>query len=710
MPPTNAPAPWQPWKVFLVTFTICTFVLGGAAAGLLIAYMNEIPLVSDLKEYKPSLSTKIYDANGNLITQLYVEQRTLIPLSKIPLAMQQAIIATEDTHFYQHWGLDIQGIIRAAIVDLLHHRIIEGASTITQQLARNLFLTRERTFSRKIKEAILAIQIERSYTKKEILEMYLNQIYFGNGAYGIESAARTYFGEHADELNLSECATLAGIPKSPNDYNPIHDIVKATRRRDVVLDKMVDAGYITRQVADETKAMPIVVKRTEVQNAPYFTEYVRQQLETVYGSNAIYKGGLLVYTTLDLNLQQMAQDAIENGLDTADKKAEEYLKYFFTLGQKPTLQGALLVMDPHTGYIKAMVGGRDFSVSQFNRAVQAERQPGSSFKPFIYSAAIDNGFTESDIIEDAPIVYTDASGHQWKPSNYEDKFFGPTTIRTALTHSRNVVTVKLLDKIGINTAVNYAKKMGIQSPLNRDLTLALGTSDVNLLEMTDAYCTLANQGIHVEPMSIISVKDSYGRTLEQHVPQSQEVLSAKTAYIVTNMLQNVINEGTGEQIRRLGFTLPAAGKTGTTNDFSDAWFMGYTPDLCTGVWVGYDDRRSIGKFLTGGIIAAPIWEDFMKHALEGQPPKDFPVPAGIKFVKVCDQSGQLATPYCKRVEEVPFAAGTEPTRYCQVHQPGSQDFLSKDLSGAGAAPAPKAPAGGAAAPAEGGGDGGDEGF
>jgi penicillin-binding protein 1A len=685
-------AKWSKFKLFVTAFTLATFVFGGACAGLIVAYLNEIPLVSDLKDYKPSLSTRLFDVNGNLITQLYLEQRTLVPLDKIPANMQNAIIAIEDNHFYTHWGIDVSGILRAITMDLAHKGYVQGASTITQQLARNLFLTHERKLSRKIKEAILAVQIERAYTKKEILEMYLNQIYFGNGAYGVESAARTYFGKHAEELDLSECATLAGIPRSPNENNPVHDVVKATRRRDTVLAAMVREGFLSEAEGDATRSQPITVKRMEVANAPYFVEYIRQQLEAQYGSNAIYKGGLSVYTTLDLHLQDLAQRAITEGLAKADAKAEAYLTYFFRQGEKPSLQGAMVVMDPKTGAIRAMVGGKDFNKSEFNHAVQAKRQPGSAFKPFIYTAAIDNGFTAEDQILDAPVVFTGDDGKVWKPFNFEGKFFGPTTLRTALAHSRNVVTVKLLNKIGINTAVDYAKKMGIKSDLNRTLSLALGTGEVNLLELTDAYATLADQGIRVDPMPILSVKDSSGRELESHQPQTQEAIPAASAYIVTSMMKDVINHGTGFTIRQAGFTLPAAGKTGTTNDFSDAWFVGFTPDLVAGVWIGYDDRRPIGKFLTGGVVAAPIWADFMLKATAGQPGRDFQVPANVHFVNVCADSGQLYTPRCRREVSEAFLQGTEPVKACELHN-REQNFEDLDSGGAKAAAKPEAPSG-----------------
>ncbi|MGH7442515.1 MAG: transglycosylase domain-containing protein, partial [bacterium] len=385
---------------------------------------------------------------------------------------------------------------------------------------------------------------ERHFTKQEILEMYLNQVYFGNGAYGIEAAARTYFGKHVEQLSLSECAVLAGIPRSPNSNNPISDLAQAHFRRDTALKAMLDQGMISKQDYARALTVPIVVFRADPMVAPYFVDYVRQQLEATYGSNAVYKGGLSVYTTLDLRLQDYAQSAAEKGARSAEIKAAPYLRNEFGLAPKPELQLAFLAMDPSNGHILAMVGGRDFRESQFNRATQAKRQAGSAFKPFIYTAAIENGFTAADTIDDLPVVYSDANGKPWKPENFDDKFEGRVTLRTALAESRNVVAVKLLEKVGIFNAINTAYKMGITSHLERNLTMALGTSEVSLLEMVNGYCTLANLGMHVEPMSILSVRDADGRVLEENSPHAQEALKPAVAYVVTSMLEDVINRGT----------------------------------------------------------------------------------------------------------------------------------------------------------------------
>ena len=551
------------------------------------------------------------------------------------------------------------GILRAAAVNFRAGHTIEGGSTITQQLAKNLFLTREKKFSRKIKEALLALQIERRFTKKEILEMYFNQVYFGNGAYGVEAAARTYFGKHASELSLSECAVLAGIPRSPNHNNPIDDPKQAQFRRDTALHSMLEEGYISKEEMEAGLKEPIQVFQADPVVAAYFVEYVRQKLEETYGTNAIYKGGLTVYTTLDLRMQDLAQRAAEAGARIADERAKPYLEHDFALAEKPVLQLAFLAMDPRNGHIRAMIGGRDFKKYQFNRATQAQRQPGSSFKPFVYTTAIESGFTAADMIEDLPMVYKNAQGGDWKPENFDKVFKGRITLRHALSDSRNVPTVRLMEKVGIFKVVNTAYKMGIKSKLNRDLSMALGTSEVNLLELVNGYCTLANQGVHVEPVAILSVRDASGKLLEEATPQAQEVLKPSVAYVVTSMLQDVINRGTASTLRTaLGFTRTAAGKTGTTSDFSDAWFVGYTPDLVAGCWFGYDQRRRIGKLLTGGAIAAPVWADFMTKALADVPDRPFPVPPGIVFDQICADTGQAPTPACKRVIDEAFVEGT----------------------------------------------------
>ncbi len=676
----------KPKKSFastLMTLFFIAFAGLGVIGGILYAQLQELPDIANLNDFKTSEATHIYDINGNLISQLWLEQRTIVPLEKIPQTLQNAVIATEDERFYEHWGIDVVGVARAFMVNISSGGLREGASTITQQLARTLFLTQEKTLSRKIREALLSVQIEKNYSKKQILEMYLNDIYYGEGAYGVESAARSYFGKHLEDLTLPECALLAGLPKSPTHFDPYKFPLEALKRRNLVLDRMVTTNYISQQEATDAKNIPIELKKIEVQNAPYFVEYVRQQLEARYGSNAVYKGGLQVYTTLDMKLQEVAQRALAHGLENAEILARKNRLSNIPVDQP--IQGALLAMDPHTGAIRAMIGGVDYHKSVFNRAIQAHRQPGSSFKPIIYAAAIENGYTMADVFLDAPIVYPDpVTGKPWRPLNFSDKFRGPTTLHTALMYSINVVTIKLLEKLGIQPVVSVARRLGITTPIKPNLSLGLGTSEVSLEEMVQAFSVFPNQGVRVEPFGILTVKDSSGHVLENNTPVGESVLDPMVAYIMVHTMKDVIDNGTGRIIRRLGFTYPAAGKTGTTNDNVDAWFIGFTPDLTCGVWVGYDERQSLGKKQTGGETAAPIWAEFMKAAIAGTVPKDFEPPknADTELVekKICLTSGLLAGPECIGVRDEIFKKETAPTKFCNIHTANGSALPGSDAA------------------------------
>lgn len=659
-------------------FFLIASIIGGISTGVIITYLGEIPLVSDLKAYKPSLSTKIYDSHGQLITELFSEKRTLISIDDMPESLEKAIIAIEDNHFYQHFGVDFTGVIRSALKNLVTGSYTQGFSTITMQLPRNMFLTRKKTIERKIKEILLAFQIERTYTKREILEMYLNQIYLGSGAYGVEAAARKYFGKHAKDLDLPESALIAGLPKAPNRYNPYLHPERALKRRNLVLSAMQRQGYISAEQAAEAKFAPVTLSSIDVTDAPYFVEYVRQQLEDSYGSNAIYRSGLRVYTTLDLTLQRMAQDAMNEEIVNAEAIIHPNLQVVQNQETEP-VQCALVLIEPATGEIKAMIGGRDFQESKFNRAVQAQRQPGSAFKPFVYTTAIKQGYTQADIILDTPIVFKDNKGKVWKPENFSNRFFGPTALRYALTKSRNVVTVKLMDKIGVRSVINMAKRLGISSPLQPYLTLALGASEVNLLEMVSAYGTIANHGIRVEPFSIMRVEDVSGTILEEKTPLREEVLDETTAAIMTDLMQNVVNRGTGYTARRMGFKYPAGGKTGTTNDYSDAWFMGFTSEYALGVWIGLDSHKSMGRGVTGGRVACPIWTKLMLKIYENRVPESFTTPETVETVEFCRSSGLLPNEGCqKTIERALFAIGTAPTDHCDIHgNNGFQPVLSE---------------------------------
>ncbi|MDH4099243.1 MAG: PBP1A family penicillin-binding protein [Nitrospirota bacterium] len=574
----------------------------------------------------------------------------------MPKHLKQAFIAVEDSRFYTHTGVDFEGIMRALWVDIRAREIVEGASTITQQLAKQLFLNTEKTFTRKIKEVLLAIQIEKRYSKDEILALYLNQIYLGSGAYGVEAAADIYFGKHAADLTLGEAAMLAGLPKAPSAYSPYKSLKSATARRNHVLKRMADEGDINpAQLIQETNKPVMVVSRTRESAAPYFVEYIRQQVEEKYGTKTVQTGGLRIYTSLDMRYQRAAAEAVEKGLRTVEARHKGRKNY-------PPLQGALLAVDPKTGQIRAMVGGRDFGESQFNRATQALRQPGSVFKPVVYAVAMENGFTPATIVDDSPVTYEAAPGQMWSPSNFTNRFEGKITIRRAIEESINVVSVRLLEQLGPKTVIERATAMGIRNTLQPYLSLALGASDVTLTELVTVFSVFANQGIMVAPSAIVRVENDRGVVVDEMVPYPQEVMKAEVTGVVNSMLQGVVQNGTAKKAKKL--ERPLAGKTGTTSDYNDAWFMGYTPSLVAGVWVGFDDHRRIGNKETGGAAALPIWIDFMKVALEGTPAEEFPIPDNTVVVDIDRDTGLLATRGCTSVVRQVFIAGTEPVRHC----------------------------------------------
>lgn len=619
------------------------FFLSGLIVGGVIWFLLFTLVLSDLKvtsnqldDFLPPLTTRLYDIEGRLLAELFTENREYVELSQIPNLIKEAFIASEDQNFYRHPGIDPWGIIRAAWQNLISMDIVEGASTITQQLSRNLFLSQQRTWKRKIQEMFLAFSLEKKYTKDEILEAYLNQIYFGHGAYGIKAAARTYFGKDLEELNLAEIAMLTGVARSPGNFSPYVDLSIAQRQQRRVLRRMQEVGFISREQVEEALATPIVLSGQEKNrsSAPYFVDYIIKELQKNYDEETIFGGGLKIYTTIDLDIQKIAEQALKEA----------------------GYQGAILCIEPQTGYIKAMVGGRDYSESKFNRAVQAYRQPGSSFKPIIYSAALDSGFTPSTILVDEPLTFPNG----WKPQNYEKTFNGPMPLREALEKSVNIIGIKLLQETGVDKVISYARKMGIKSDLRRDLSLALGTSEVNLLELTNAYCAFANRGLIPEPIAILRIENFSGEVLYESQRSLRRALSEDTAYIMARLLQGVIERGTAKAAR---IDRPAGGKTGTTEDFIDAWFVGFTPDLVCGIYLGNDDRTPLGPSKTGGVIAAPLFAQVMKEAHKDIPIHDFSPPPGIREVKVCMKSGKLASPNCKAVT-LPFKAGTEPREWC----------------------------------------------
>lgn len=774
--------------LYIVLPLLLVFTLSAAGAALFVytKVYKDLPDVMTLKNYKPNLITEVYDDDGKLISEFYIERRVLLPLNKIPHLMKLATLAVEDDQFYKHKGFNFKRIIGALWSNIKAGGVVEGGSTITQQITKTMFLTPERTLFRKLREAVLAVRIEENFSKDEILEIYLNQIYYGHSAYGVEAAALVYFGRHVNELTLPETAMIAALPRSPKRYSPYLSPENAKRRRNHVLRRMETLGFITAAEEESASKSDFSLKdRQDRKNlAPYFAEYIRQYVEDKYGSSGLYKGGLKVYTTLKLDFQEAAEYAVKEGLLEVDKRlgyrgplgnikfargqgiewkrveeielknfpdgrekreglkagsratgvvtdvtpekvfvalkansersesnangviniqnmvwahkydpsvdalsfgkvknAKEILKtgdvidvrileeegakggLKLALEQEPLVQGALLCIDPSTGFIRAMVGGYDFERSKFNRAVQSQRQPGSAFKPIVYSASFEKGWTPASIFIDSPVIFEEKDEENWKPANFEEKFYGPTTLRTALTHSRNIITIKLLQSMGVKHTLEFARRLGIKSYLTPDLSLALGTSGVTLLELTSAYGVFANKGMRTEPMAIKTISDKDGNVLEENKSSSEKAISEELSYITTNILQSVVQEGTGWRAKALG--RPVAGKTGTTNNYMDAWFIGYTPDIVAGVWVGMDRDEPLGKNETGARAASPVWVSFMERVLKKMPVKDFQAPAGIVFVKVDKKTGLLATPETSDVTLECFIDGTEPTEFSE---------------------------------------------
>lgn len=741
---------------------IIAVLISGFIAGGYLAIAKGVPSIAELKKYRATDGTKVYADDNTLIGEFKVEKGIFVPLNKIPAHLKNAVIAVEDSRFWQHKGIDYIGIGRALIKDILHASLKEGGSTITQQLAKIMFLTPEKTIQRKIREAQLAIRLEKELTKNEILELYLNRVYFGHGAYGVEMASRLYFGKSVSEITLPEAALLAGLIKAPSTYSPYNNLVKAKERQEVVLARMEEEGYIKPSERTAAKNRPIHLSslRASTEANNYFLEYVRQQLEQKYGVETVYKGRLRVYTTLNRNAQMHAQKALQEGLREVDKRLgwrgpighkdniqtdndepkvsfsasagdiatgivlsvghkEAVIKargiigklmladalwasniidrasgkirtiqnlrltdilkkgdiiwvkfktvsgkhVTFSLEQEPEVEGAVVAIEPETGFIRAIVGGFNYTKSEYNRAVYAKRQVGSAIKPIIYAAALEYGFTPASIINDEPITYPDGHGGQWKPENYDHKYYGPTTLREALAYSRNIVTVKLVDAVGIDKVISFAKDVGIEAQMPRDLTIALGSISVTPIEMAIAYSTFANGGIKITPIAIKYITDSTGRLLESNKPEGFESISPQTSFLITSMMKDVINYGTG---MRANIGRPAAGKTGTSNDYKDAWFIGYTPQLVGCVWVGFDDmRRSLGHGEVGGRAAAPIWANFMKNALANEPPADFSVPEGIIKLLIDPSTGLLSADEYSGISEY-FREGTQPKDYSKA--------------------------------------------
>jgi penicillin-binding protein 1A len=696
----------------LIGLMVLVSALIGATAGLLLVYSTDLPQVDQLEHYRPSSITELYDDQGRTIGSFALQRRVVVSYDDYPQVLRQALISIEDKDFYRHWGINVWRIAGAAYRDIRSGGRVQGASTLTMQLARNLFLSPDRSFHRKIQEALLAVQIERRFTKPQIFTLYANQIYLGHGVYGFEAASQFYFSKPAKKLTLDEAALLAGLPKSPSYYSPITHPDHALKRRTLVINSMLEDGIITAQQAATARDQPIHldVAHDPDSLAPYFVEEIRRYLEAKYGSDQVHEGGLRVYTSLDMDLQRAANRAVFDGLAVYERrhgwrgrvqnvltgdvtlanyqhpdwdsepevnsyehaivlnvtpaaatvkfshytatlapadapwthrKLQDILKrgdivYVKVLALNPDgkakvsleedsgAQGALVAIDNATGEIKAMVGGRDFNLSKFNRATQALRQVGSSFKPYVYTAAIDHGATPDDTILDAPVTFPNASGPPYEPHNYDEKFEGTITLRRALAQSRNIPALRLADSLGIKTVIDYAHRFGITSNIPPYLPVALGAVEITPMEQTSAFSVFPNDGVHITPRYITKVTDYEGRTLEENFPDVKDVIGARTARTMTAMLREVVLHGTA--IAAASMKYPLAGKTGTTNNFTDAWFVGFSPSLTCGVWIGYDEKKFLGAKETGAHAALPIWMDFMKVALAGKDPGEFQPP------------------------------------------------------------------------------------
>ena len=573
-------------------------VLLGILGGFLVWTLSGLPNIQHLEEYAPLESSLVYSSDGKLLAELYLERRTFIPYYEIPDHVKKAFIAVEDVRFYQHPGVDFIGIMRALWRDIRAGSVVQGGSTITQQLARMLFLTSDKSIGRKIREAVLSVRIEQRYTKDEILGMYLNQAYFGTRAYGIEAAAQTYFAKTTADLSIADAALLASLPKAPSKYSPFKNREKARTRRDMSLKQMLDYGFITQAEYREALTSPLPDHPNfRRYDAPYFIEMLRQQLEKKYG-NELYTSGYKIYATVDSSLQKAAEEAVGSGIAAIEKRV------------RPGIQAALVAIDLRTGHVKALVGGLDFWINQYNRATQALRQPGSAFKPFVFMAAIEGGMTSADIVYDTPVSFQGAkSGERWTPRNYDGEYYGPVPLRKALAKSLNCATVRLAADIGINQIIDMAKRLGIRSQLQPYLPLAIGASDVTLIDMVHAYAAFAT-GQRPAMVFFERIVNREGIVIEENRTVIESLLSDGDVQEIQILLKAVVEEGTAVRAKEIG--RPVFGKTGTTNEYTDAWFIGFDDRLVVGVWVGRDDHTPIGRKETGSRAALPIWIDFMK--------------------------------------------------------------------------------------------------
>jgi penicillin-binding protein 1A len=637
--------PGMPPRVLALLLAALLLAAGGpAGAAAPPDPEKDLDRLHRLEIFLPGEPSLVLGSREEPIAALASEYRIPVALSRVPTLVRQAVLDVEDARFYEHGAISLKGMARAAIRNLTAARLKEGGSTITQQLAKSLFLSPERTLSRKVKEIQIAREIERRYSKDKILEMYLNAIYFGAGAYGIEAAARTYFSKSVSDLTLAEAALLAGLPKAPTAYSPLTDPRRAMERRNVVLSRMLTEGHITPAQAAAAKRQPVALTplfQTRGQTG-WFVDHVRRELEPIYGPGQLQRGGLRIHTTLDTELQRTAVEVLRSGIRAVEQAAGRSRA---AGSEAAPLEGALVLLDPASGSIRAMVGGVDYARSQFNRTVQARRQPGSAFKPFVYAAAFERGFGPTDLIEDYPISYSipTATGLvEWSPANYDRQFRGPVTLRQALEESINVPTVRLLESVGVDRVAGMARRLGVGSGLRPELGLALGVSEVTLLELTGAYATLANGGVRVPPSPIRKVTAPGGAVLEERWPLGVPAVSPEVAYLVTSLMQGAVERGTAKRARVPGWTVAA--KTGTSQDAVDMWLVGYASHLAAGLWLGFDRPRSLGSHETAGRLAAPLWGELMRRALSGQAPNPAPVPEGLLPLTVNRRTGLLAAP------------------------------------------------------------------
>ncbi|MBI9110047.1 penicillin-binding protein 1A [Maridesulfovibrio ferrireducens] len=790
------------YKISLIVMLVIGILGISSAAGLYYWASRDLPGFKNVTDYNPPLVTTVYTHDNKVLGYFYKEKRFLVRMDEMTPLLSKAFLAAEDASFYEHDGVDFSAISRAFVANLRGGSIKQGGSTITQQIIKRLLLTPEKSYKRKIKEAILAFRLEHYLEKDEILTIYLNQIYLGAGAYGVEAAARVYFGKHVSDLTVAECALLAGLPQAPSRYDPYRHPERAKARQLYVLGQMYEHRWIDRDQYNTAIDQQLVYKSMEDpswQNGPYYLEEVRRWLLDKYGEEAVYYGGLNVVTACDLKHQKAADDAVRTGLENSStrrgwkgplahlqpadfqkflttdvvpvsdlkpgywvkvlvtkvakteasvkfgkysakmpvtsmhwcrkpdiRKAHDQVrpvkdattvlksgdvvwakltKAFFKDGsevnfnqvsadaaelegvswtvdlvQRPVVEGALVSMDPRSGEIKAMVGGYSFHKSQFNRATQAKRQPGSAFKPIVYSTAMDNGYTPASIMMDAPFVYTDmVAGKLWKPENFEGVFYGPTLLRTALVKSRNLVTIRLAQKMGISKIVERAKTMGLEGEFPHDLSVALGSASVTLINMIEAYSAFARGGTSVKARLVLTVNSAWGELLYESKPEVHDAISPQTAYIMCNLLKEVVQRGTGWRAKVLG--RPVAGKTGTTNNEQDAWYMGFSPYLLTGVFVGFDQLTPMGKWETGSRAASPIWVSYRKEVEKDYPYMDFPQPDGVVMAKIDAASGLLAGPGSSETFFLPFKEGTQPTKTATGSGSGSESggSSSEDL-------------------------------